>query len=84
MFKELVQIDEWHCNSVTMRIISGVVPGASRLVRLRSNYQKESGKDLSDLIIMTLVVAMLVSPAATSISALRFFTAGRDTITPGI
>jgi hypothetical protein len=30
------------------------------------------------------VVAMLASPAATSISALRFFTAGRDTITPGI
>jgi len=66
-----------------MRIISGVVPGVSRLARLQE-LPKEPGKDLSGLIIMTLVVAMLASPAAILASALRLFTAGRDAITPGI
>ncbi len=33
----LVQIDRWRYNSVTMRIISGVVPGVSRLA-MRDPY----------------------------------------------
>ena len=37
---DFVQIDRRHYNSVTMRIISGVVPGVSRLARLQELSRK--------------------------------------------
>ncbi len=53
-----------------MRIISGVVPGASHLASLQE-LSKKPGKDSSGLTTTSLVVAILALPAATSTSAYR-------------
>ena len=51
-----------------MRIIIGVIPGASRLARLQLELSKKPGKDLNGWI-TTLMVIMLASPAAILASA---------------
>ena len=51
-----------------MRIIIGVIPGACHLARLQLELSKKPGKDLNGWI-TTLMVIMLVSPAAILASA---------------
>ena len=74
-----------------MRIISGVVPGVSRLAGLQVELSKKARQrlkwfdplgNLTGLITTIPIVAMPVSPAAILTSAPRLFTAGRDATTP--
>ena len=50
-----------------MRVISGIIPGASRLAGLKFELSKKPGRDLNGSITITLVIIMPGLPAVTKI-----------------